>query len=279
MRKRTQVRLKRLGQRMLVDLAPAKLCHPIFELAKYPVLCLAPQKQVVRQDHISQVINSAAIYADGNFLGMQRKLQFLAKKFLDRIKQVLQIFFVGRYDHEVVGVARVMFDFQLLLSELVEFVHVDVGKQLRSKVANRQTKMFEKRLLSSREAPNYQLYKPHSLRICNSLFENGQQNLMINKIKKLPHIAFKSIARNRIVSAFFPKHGLGGQYALVRAFADATGKRVGNKSLLKNRIQYPEHRMVQNTVSYCGFVNVANLRITNIEACIRSMGVFLNKSS
>lgn len=174
MRKRTQVRLKRLRKGVFVNGSLPVLRYPIFELAKYPVLCLAPHQQVVRQDHISQVINSAASNADRDFLGMQRELQPLSKKFLDWIEQVLQIFFVGRYDHEVIGVARVMFDFQFLLNELVEFVHVDVGEQLRSEVANRQTKMIKKRLPSSREAPNYLLYKPHGIRICNPLFENGQ---------------------------------------------------------------------------------------------------------
>ena len=157
MRKRTQVRLKRLGQRVLINHSFPILCYPIFEFAKYPVFRFASQKPVVRQDHVSQEIHPLAAYADRNFLGMQRKLQSFAKKFLDRIDQILQIFFVGRYDQEVVCVARVMFDLQLLLNELVEFVHVNVGKQLRSEVADRNTKVLKERLPTAREAPNYLL--------------------------------------------------------------------------------------------------------------------------
>lgn len=97
---------------------------------------------------------------------------------------------------------------------------------------------------------------------------------MVNGIKKLSHVALESITRNCIVSAFFPKHIFSGQHALMRALTDATRKRIGNESLLKNRIKDAEHRVVQNPVSYRGFVNVANLRITNIEACIRPMSIF-----
>jgi len=221
MRKRTQVRLKRLGQGMLVDLAPAKLCHPVFKLAEYPMFRFASKQPVVRQNHISQEVNSLAGIEDGTFFGVQRELQLVPDKFLERIKKAFQIFFVGGNNYKVVGVARVMFDLQIVLNELVEFVHVDVGKQLRSKIADRQTVTIKERRLAGRKASDNLLHKPHGVRINYPLFENCQKNFVINRIKKLPHVALKRKARPRIIPALPPDHTLGGQHAFVRTFAHA----------------------------------------------------------
>jgi hypothetical protein len=273
MRQRTQVRLKRLGQRMLVDLAPAKLRHPVFEFAKYPVFRFASKQAIVRQNHVSQEVHPLTGIEDGAFLGMQRELQFVPDNIPEWVKETFQIFFVGGNYHKVVGVARVMFDLQIMLNELVEFVHVNVGEQLRSKIADRQTMTLKERRLSGRKASNNLLHKPHGIRVDYPLLENRQQNLVINRIEKLSHIAFEREARPCVVSAFSSDHALGGQHALVRSFADTTRKRIGDKGLLKNGVQDSENRMVQNSVPHRGLVNVAHFRIADIETRIRPVGV------
>src|SRR3989338_5127580 len=174
MRKRTQVRLKGLGQGMLVDLASAKLRDPVFKLAKYPVFRFASKQTVMRQDYVSQKVHSLSGIEDSAFLGMQRKLQFAPDKFLERINEVVQIFFIGGHNYKVVGVARVMFYLQIVLNELVEFVHVNVGKQLRSEIAYRQTMTIKERRLSGRKASDNLLHKPHGVRIDYPLLENCQ---------------------------------------------------------------------------------------------------------
>ena len=273
MRQRTQIRLERLRKSLLIDIAPAVLSHPSFKLSEYPAFRFASKQPVMRQNHISQVIDTLPDIADGNFLGMQGELQFVSDKFLERFNKVLQIFFIARHDHKVVSVARVMFDLHLVLNELVEFVHVDVGKQLRSEIADRQAMAIKERRLASREASNNLLHKPHSVRINDPLLENCQQNLVVNRIKEFPHVAFEHKARPRIVPTLLADHALRGQHAFVCAFAHAAGKRGGNKVLLKERVQNPENSMVQNPVAHLRFVNVANFRIPDIEASIRSVGV------
>ena len=145
MRQHAQVRLKRLGQRIFVNLAPAILCHSVSEFSKYPAFRFAPKQPIVRQNHVSQKVHALTGIENGTFFGMQRELQLVPDKFSERIKEVFQIFFVGRHNHKVVGVARVMFNLQIVLNELVEFVHVNIGEKLRCKVADRHPLMFKKR--------------------------------------------------------------------------------------------------------------------------------------
>ena len=89
---------------------------------------------------------------------------------------------------------------------------------------------------------------------------------MINRIKKLLHVAFQNETRSRIILTFRPDHALKSQHALMHAFVNAAGKRIGNKSLIKKWIQNLKQRMMQNSVSDRRFVNVSNLRITDKEA-------------
>jgi len=273
MRQRTQIRLKGLRERLLVELTLTILPYSCFKLSEYPMFRFASKQAVVRQNHVAQVINSLPDIADGNFLGMQGKFQPVADEFLEGFNEAFQKFFIARHHHKVVGVACVMFDLHLVLNELVEFVHVDVGKQLRSEIADRQAMAIKERRLTGRKASNNLLHKPHSVRINDPLLENCQQNFVINRIEKFPHVAFEHKARPRVVPTLLADHALCGQHALVRALAHAAGKRGGNKVLLKERVQNPENSMVQNPVAHLRFVNVANFRAPDIEARIRSVGV------
>jgi len=277
MRKRTQVRLKRLGQRMFVNLTLAKLRHSVFKFAEYSVFRFVSKQPVVRQDHVSQEVNSLTGIEDGTFLGVQREFQVVPNKFLKQIKKAFQIFFVSGDNHKVVGIARVMFDLQIVFNELVEFVHVNVGKQLRSEIADRQAVTTKECRLSNRKASDNLLHKTHGLRINYPLLENCQQNFVINRIKKLPHVALEYEARPRIISALPPDHTFGGQHTFVRTFADAARKRISDEGFLKDRIQNPENCMMQNPITHHGLVNVAHFWITNIETRIRSVGVAFGK--
>ena len=100
---------------------------------------------------------------------------------------------------------------------------------------------------------------------------------MINRIKKLLHVAFQNETRSRIILTFRPDHALKSQHALMHAFVNAAGKRIGNKSLIKKWIQNLKQRMMQNSVSDRRFVNVSNLRITDKEAGVRQVSISLGQ--
>ncbi|MBU1916266.1 hypothetical protein KKC47_04035, partial [Patescibacteria group bacterium] len=97
---------------MLVDLAPAKLHHPVFELAEYPVFRFASKQAIVRQNYVSQKVHTLTGVEDGALFGLQRELQFVPDNFPEWTKKTFQIFFVGGNYHKVVSIARVMFDLQ-----------------------------------------------------------------------------------------------------------------------------------------------------------------------
>ncbi len=228
---------------------------------------------MVRQYDIAQVVDALPDIANGDLLGVQGEFEFVANKILERLDESFQIFFVGGNYHKVVGVARVMFDLQIVLNELVEFVHVNVGKQLRSKIADWQAVTIKESRLSGRKASDNLLHKPHGVRIDYSLLENCQKNFVINRIEKLPHVALEREARPRIILTLSTDHAFGGQHPLVCTLIDSARKRIGDKGLLKNRIENSENRMVQNPIAHRGLVNVAHFRIADIETLIRPVGV------
>ena len=65
---------------------------------------------------------------------------------------------------------------------------------------------------------------------------------MVNRTKKLPNIALKHKAGLSIIFAGFTQNAFKRFHSLMRAFALLTGKRIGDKSLFKNRIQNGEDR-------------------------------------
>ncbi len=94
---------------------------------------------------------------------------------------------------------------------------------------------------------------------------------MINGIEKLPHVALERETRPRVVPALPPDHILGGQHAPMRSLADATRKRIGNKTLLKNGINDGENGVMQNPVAHRSFVDMPLLGIGYVESGIRAV--------
>ena len=130
------------------------------------------------------------------------------------------------------------------------------------------------KVVARRKAFNNSFHEPHGVHVGYFFAKNGQERLVINRIKKLLHIAFQSETRTGEISTLRPDHTLHGQHSLMRSFADTARKGVRNKSLVKKRIQNPKHRMVQYPIPGCCLVDVAHFWIPDIEAEIRLMGVF-----
>ena len=98
---------------------------------------------------------------------------------------------------------------------------------------------------------------------------------MINSIKKLLNIAFERKTRPREISAFGADRSLYCDNPFVNAFVCAAGKRSGNESFIKNRIQDSENSMVQNPIADRCLMNMSHFWITDIKASISLMSVLL----
>src|SRR3989344_4028042 len=157
---------------MLADIAASVLHNTLSELAEYAVFCLVPKHLVVRKGDIPQEINSSRNIANGYLLGVKRELQPFSEESLDWIEQALQILLVGRHNYKVVGVACVISNLHLMLNELVEFVHVDVGEELGSEITDRQTVPIKKACASDFETPNNLLKQPHRIWVGDPTLEN-----------------------------------------------------------------------------------------------------------
>ena len=94
---------------------------------------------------------------------------------------------------------------------------------------------------------------------------------MVDVIEEFSDIAFEGITDPRAIPAFFLKHLRKHIYSSMTPFAYTAGEGCCNKCRLENRIEHAEYGMVQNPVSYYGFVNVPTLRISDEESCVWPM--------
>jgi len=100
---------------------------------------------------------------------------------------------------------------------------------------------------------------------------------MINSIKKLFHIALKRKTWPRKISAFGANHPLHFQNAFMNTLANATRKRSWDKCFIKYWVQYSKNSVVQNAIASRCFVNMSNLRISNIKTSIGLMFILLRR--
>ena len=104
--------------------------------------------------------------------------------------------------------------------------------------------------------------------VCNPSSNDAEQNGMINRVKKLSHIALQYPARLRSILTLGPQHIAYAFDAFVRALANAAGERGRNKGRLKNRIDNPKNRVVQSSVSHGRLVYPAAFRIVYPKAVV-----------
>jgi len=164
-----------------------------------------------------------------------------------------------------------------MFHKLIQFIHVDIRKKLRSEIAYRQTLIIKECRLSGCKTLDNLTEQPHSILVDNFFLKSIQQNLMVNRIEKFLHIAFQNKTWSREVSALCPNHLLHSQYAFVNSLINATGKRSGNKTFIKKGVQNLKQCMVQNPIADSRFMNMSNLWITNKKTSIWQMGIFFSK--
>lgn len=96
---------------------------------------------------------------------------------------------------------------------------------------------------------------------------------MIDRIKKLSDITFQPKAVSGVILAHDSAHLLNTFYTAVRTFADPTRKGVGNKYRLKKWCEYTYNRVMEDSVSNSGFVDMPLFRVGNVETTVRSVFV------
>src|SRR3989344_4379533 len=171
---------------------------------------------------------------------------------------------VIRNNGKVVGVTNIVFYPQFMLHKLVELVHIDIGKNLRATVANRQT--FGKTL-------NNFFKQPHSVFISNTCAQDRKKYAMVNTVKKLFDVALQNIARLNVILRYFSHHLIKCCNSSMRSVPNATGKRGRDESGLKHGIDNGEHGMMKYAVSHRSFVDTPLLWIVNIKSLICSMPI------
>lgn len=97
---------------------------------------------------------------------------------------------------------------------------------------------------------------------------------MIYGIKKFAHITLESITMVCVITRNFAEHIFNSKYSIVRSFANSAGKRVANKSRLKNRVQNLKDSMMKNAITNNSFVYMSKFWIGNEKPFVWSMLVF-----
>ena len=169
-----------------------------------------------------------------------------------------------------------MFYFQHMLNKLVKLVHIDIGKNLRSQIAERYPfiKKRECFTLSRKRADirgitshNF-FYQSHQVNIFNFYSKNREKSYVVNRIKEFPHIAFQCIAWMRIVFAHHSNHVRYFFHSFMCSFTDSAGIGVVDECWLKYVIQNIEHCMVKHPISDCRLMNMPEFRIMNPKSFV-----------
>ncbi len=98
---------------------------------------------------------------------------------------------------------------------------------------------------------------------------------MIDTIEEFPHIALKGVTGKCAVSAYLLKHLRKNLDTFVRAFTGSTRERVWNVRRLKDWIQSGKHGVMQHAVTNIRFVDMAQLRVLDVETRIRTVAILL----
>ena len=117
--------------------------------------------------------------------------------------------------------------------------------------------------------------QPQQIWILNSLADDSQQNIVVDRIKELFNIAFECVARVATISGYAPSHALHCCHSFVRSLPNPTRKRVSNKGRFKESIQRFKNCVMHNTISDCSFMNVPRFRVSNVKAMVGAMAVAL----
>lgn len=278
-RENAEVRAQRSEQCLFSDYVAPEVTNSLFQFAKYTTFRFRPHRNVMWQSHVSEEIDALAISSNTDFFRMQFQHEVFAEKTIYWFDELCEVGAVARDDYEVVGVASVVFYLQLVLHELVEFVHVDVRKELRSQVADWHTSNL-KEVSCGCETAHDLVEQPHRVGVLYLSAKQVEQDGVIHAVEELPHIALERIATARVIAALSAEHLRDFLHPFVSSLAHPAREGSRDERVLKNRVEYVENGVVEDPIAYCGLVDSTQFWIVNPKSAIRSVSVrFLLKFS
>lgn len=110
--------------------------------------------------------------------------------------------------------------------------------------------------------------EPKNILIRNPLSQKAKKNCLVDTRKALPHVALEDPDGLRTITRNLTREGPEPIERFVRALPISTGVRVGNKRPIEEGIQNAVDRMMHESVSDGGFVDIARLRIVHLERLV-----------
>ncbi|MEN9621909.1 MAG: hypothetical protein RLZZ67_343 [Candidatus Parcubacteria bacterium] len=169
-----------------------------------------------------------------------------------------------------------------MLNKLIKLVHINIGKNLRSQVADGHPfavrRKKRQRLTLSQSAAhsvtlNNLFQKRNRLLIFNFLNKDIFQYLMVDGVKKFSDVAFQGVAWTCVISTRRAKHVDNFLHAFVGTFVDTARERIVDKCRLKYFIQHGKGGVVKHSVTNDRFVYPPEFRIMDPKAFIWPMPI------
>src|SRR3989339_1696544 len=209
---------------------------------------------MMRKANIAEIINSTSISFENYLLRVHVKLQLFVHEICYFAKAIHKKFFVLVKENKIVGVTHIPDDFQFVFNKLIQFIQINICEQLRSQVTQRQT---------GRVTVDYVAQQHHETIVSNSLSENVQENLMINRIKKLLYVQFQNPQHLSVISRQFKPKTLQSLYCSVGAFIFSGRPQIKDKDLIPYWLNDSVDGVVEQSITHRSFVNMATLRVVN----------------
>jgi len=200
---------------------------------------------------------------------MKGKLEPLAEKYADLRHQIFQVPSVARKYCEIVGITEIVRYLQLALHKLVEFIHINIHKKLRGKIAERKPHARPRR----REAPDHFSEKPSDSFVGNPAVQNFRKHAMVDCREELPDVAFQDPDRFRMIRALLAGERIKTIQRPMRSLGDAAGIRVRDKRCIEERIKPSINGMMKQAIPHGRLMDIARLRVADVERTIRPMPI------
>lgn len=267
-----------IGLERLIDAFRRQLSGPaefnaFREFTDHAPLCFCTQSPMMWQQHVPEEVDALPVLADCDFSRMEVEMQVILEKSADGWQEGFQSFTALRHYYEVIGVSDIVPDLKCVLDELIEFVEVDVGEKLRCEVPDGDAGVPEECGVPCRKAPDDRAQQGDGFFILQTLFEDAEQDAVIDGREELMNIALEDEARPCAVAAYAPQHLFQRVHRLVRSLALSAGEGVSNERRLEERVKHGEYHMMQDAILHRSFVDAALLGITDGEGAVWLMPI------
>ncbi len=179
------------------------------------------------------------------------------------------------HQHEIIRIAQVVPDFQVMFDKLIQLIQIDVGEKLAAQIADGQPPHIPsakqcfvgRNMAPQRPVPLHDHIlgavmkndgpgQPPERVMPNMLVDELKQNLFVDIEKEALNIQLQGIARPHAIVRHAPHKGLQALHRAVRPLALPAGIGVMNEPLLPVTLQGSHQDMVDNPVTEIGRKNL-----------------------